>query len=62
MIRIGPLGIADMEADEVFTEEDVRSIQPGYGMRPKYLKEVLGRRAARDIKRGTPLGLGIIGS
>ena len=52
--------VKDMKAGEVFTEENVRSIRPGYGLPPKFLKEVLGRRAARDIKRGTPLEWGLI--
>ena len=52
--------VKDVKAGEVFTEENVRSIRPGYGLPPKFLKEVLGRRAARDIKRGTPLEWGLI--
>ena len=47
--------VEDMKAGEIFTEDNVRSIRPGYGLPPKYLKDILGRRAARDIKRGTPL-------
>lgn len=47
--------VKDMKAGEVFTEEKVRSIRPGYGLPSKYLKDVLGRRAARDIARGTPV-------
>lgn len=47
--------VKDMKAGEVFREENVRSIRPGHGLRPKYLKDVLGRRAARDIAKGTPV-------
>lgn len=53
--------VKDMKAGEVFTEENVRSIRPGYGLPPKFLKEVLGRRAAYDIKYGTPLSWELIG-
>jgi pseudaminic acid synthase len=52
--------IKDMKASGVFTEENVRSIRPGYGLHPRYLKDILGRRAARDIKRGTPLAWELI--
>jgi len=47
--------VQDMKAGEVFTEENLRSIRPGYGLPPKYLQDMLGRRASKDIDRGTPL-------
>jgi len=47
--------VKDMKAGEVFTEENIRSIRPGYGLKPKYLKDVLGKRVKMDIKEGTPL-------
>lgn len=47
--------VRDMAAGEPFTAETVRSIRPGYGLPPKHLPDVLGRGAARPIKRGTPL-------
>ncbi len=47
--------VADMGAGDVFTEENVRSIRPGHGLLPKHLKDVLGRRAARNVARGTPV-------
>jgi pseudaminic acid synthase len=47
--------VHDVSAGEELTSENVRSIRPGYGLPPKHLPEVLGRRAARDLKRGEPL-------
>ncbi|WP_434133636.1 pseudaminic acid synthase [Sporomusa sphaeroides] len=45
----------DIKAGEILTEENIRSIRPGLGLPPKYYDVVLGKRAERDIKRGTPL-------
>jgi N-acetylneuraminate synthase len=47
--------VADVEEGEELSRRNVRSIRPGYGLPPKHLPEVLGRRAARAIKRGTAL-------
>lgn len=47
--------VKNMKAGEVFTEENVRSIRPGYGLHPRHLKDVLGRRAVYGIEHGTPL-------
>ncbi len=44
----------DIEEGEVLTPENVRSIRPGYGLPPKYLKQILGKKAKRDIEKGTP--------
>lgn len=52
--------VEEIRAGETFSEANVRSIRPGHGLAPKHLKEVLGRRAATDIKRGTPLDWDII--
>lgn len=45
----------DIQEGEVFSEANVRSIRPGLGMHPKYLKTVLGRSAKYKLKKGTPL-------
>ena len=42
----------DIKKGEVFTEENIRSVRPGYGMHPKYLKDVLGQRADKDYEFG----------
>ena len=49
--------VKDIKKGEKFTEKNVRSIRPGYGMHPKYLKEVLGKKAKVDLERGLPLKL-----
>jgi N-acetylneuraminate synthase len=54
--------VKDMNAGDVFSEENVRSIRPGHGLSPKYLAVVLGRTAASDIPRGTPLSWDLIGA
>jgi len=54
--------VADMKAGETFTPENVRSIRPGHGLAPKYLPEVLGKRAAAAIPKGTPLSFDLISS
>ena len=53
--------VADVRRGEVLTPQNVRSIRPGHGLPPKHLAAVLGRPAARDIKRGEPLSWDAIG-
>jgi len=50
----------DMRAGEPFTEANVRSIRPGHGLHTRHLPEVLGKAAARDIAKGTPLDWDLI--
>lgn len=44
-----------IKAGETFTEINIKSIRPGFGLPPKYLQEILGKKAIKDIKKGTPL-------
>lgn len=52
--------VADITAGEIFTEANVRSIRPGYGLAPKELPNLVGRRAARAISRGTPMAWDLV--
>lgn len=55
VFRRSLFAVQDVKRGELFTAENVRSIRPGHGLHTRYLGEVLGRRAACDIERGTPL-------
>ena len=52
--------IKDIKAGEIFTEENIRSVRPGYGLPPKYLEDILGKRATQDIKKGIALSWELI--
>jgi pseudaminic acid synthase len=47
--------VQDIEQGAEFTSSNLRSIRPGYGLHPRHLREMLGKRAATHIKKGTPL-------
>ena len=53
--------VSDIKAGESFTEENVRSIRPGYGLHPKFLKEILGKTSNQNIQKGTPFDLQFLG-
>lgn len=50
----------DIKAGEKFTEENVRSVRPGFGLHPKYLLSILGKVAATDLQKGERLELEMI--
>jgi N-acetylneuraminate synthase len=47
--------VKDVAKGDAFTEQNVRAIRPGFGLAPKHLDRILGRRARLDIARGTAL-------
>ncbi len=47
--------VEEVEAGDIITEQNVRSIRPGNGLAPKYLKDILGCRTRLNLKKGTPL-------
>lgn len=50
----------DIKKGEVITEKNVRSVRPGFGLHPKYLPEILGKTAARDLEMGERFSLDMI--
>lgn len=47
--------VRDLRTGDVLTRENVRAIRPGFGMAPGFMEQILGRRVAVDVRRGTPL-------
>ena len=52
--------VADIKKGEVFTNKNVRSIRPSNGIKPKYYKDILGKKAKEDIPFGTPIQFDLI--
>lgn len=51
---------ADLKAGETITSKHIRSIRPGFGLKPKYYDAVIGQRVTQDVARGTPLSWGVL--
>jgi pseudaminic acid synthase len=52
--------VENIKKGELFTENNVRSIRPSDGLHPRHFNEVLGKRAACDVERGTPLDWSLV--
>lgn len=52
--------VEDMEAGDKITEKNVRSIRPGFGLHPKYLKDILGKAVNKHISKGTRMNMDFI--
>lgn len=50
----------DVKAWDVLTEKNVRSVRPGFGLHPKYLSEVLGKRFVKDFSMGERFSLDMV--
>lgn len=51
----------DIKAGEIITEKNVRSVRPGFGLHPKYWKEILGKQVISRLGKGDRLEIGLIG-
>jgi len=52
--------VEDVKSGDKITKENVRSIRPGFGIHPKYLTEIIGKKFNSDFQRGTPMSLDFI--
>ena len=49
--------VREMKAGDLIVASAVRSVRPGFGLAPKYLKEIIGRRILVDVNANTPVKL-----
>jgi pseudaminic acid synthase len=52
--------VEDIQEGEVITEDNVKSIRPGFGLHPKYFHSILGKRVNKNVKKGDRFSLDII--
>jgi pseudaminic acid synthase len=52
--------VEDVNAGDYLTENNVKSIRPGFGLHPKYLKKILGKRVAKNLKKGDRMDFNFI--
>lgn len=50
----------DMKKGDVITEDNVMSVRPGFGLHPKYLKQIVGKKVNANLKKGTRFSLDLI--
>jgi pseudaminic acid synthase len=51
----------NIKEGEIFTDKNLRSVRPGFGLHPKYFNEILGKKSNQDLEKGTPMKLNYIG-
>lgn len=52
--------VSPIKKGEAFTNENVRSIRPGFGLHPKHLPDILGKIANQDLEKGTRFDLNFV--
>ena len=52
--------VEDLKAGQIITADSVRSVRPGYGIAPKYMREILGKRVICDVLKFTPVKFELI--
>jgi pseudaminic acid synthase len=50
----------NVKAGDVITEKNVRSVRPGFGLHPKHLNDILGKKFIKDASKGTRFSLDLI--
>lgn len=55
IFRRSIFAVKEIKQGELLTEENIRVIRPGYGLKPKDYKEILGKSARQSIEKGSPI-------
>ena len=54
--------VKDLKAGDVITRDAIRSLRPGFGVAPKYLNELIGRKITKDVQRYSAVTLDLVES
>ncbi len=60
VFRRSLFAVENIKKGETLTEKNIRSIRPGYALHTRFIKNIMGRKASRDISKGTPLDWDLI--
>ena len=52
--------VKDLMAGDVITTDAVRSVRPGYGLAPKFIDQVIGKKINANVKMNTPVNLDLV--
>jgi len=52
--------VKDVKSGDKISNENVRSIRPGFGMHPRHLSEIIGKKLKQDFEKGTPMNFDLI--
>lgn len=47
--------VADLKAGDMIDRKHIRSVRPGYGLAPRHMDDVVGRRVTRDVRTNEPV-------
>lgn len=54
--------VKDMKAGDVIAQDCVRSVRPGFGLAPRYLDQLIGRKVRSDVRFATPVRWDLVDS
>ncbi|MDC3050713.1 pseudaminic acid synthase [bacterium] len=52
--------VKNVKKGETFSDKNVKSIRPGFGLHPKYLVDIIGKKSKLNLEKGTRFSLDFI--